>query len=197
MKPAIRELMDEHQLILRMLRVLHGMRDRLRAGGTVAAQDLEAALDFIRTFADHCHHGKEEDLLFPAMEEAGFPHDGGPIAVMLLEHERGRAHVRALDAALRRVRSGDAAALADVSREADGYAALLSSHIGKEDNILYPMAMDALPEARWPELKAEFDRVERERMGPERRAGYEALVDRLLLAYPAPELVRPAGGLCG
>jgi hemerythrin-like domain-containing protein len=196
MKPAIKDLMEDHQVILRMLRVLNGMCLRLGGGEDVAAADLDAALDFIKTFADDCHHGKEEDLLFPAMEEVGFPRDGGPVAVMLMEHEQGRAYVRAVSAALERVRSGESAALKDVSRGAMNYASLLLGHIGKEDDILYPMAMDAIPDARWKVLKTEFDRVEAERMGPKRRAGYLELVDRLLIAYPAPALVRPSGGMC-
>lgn len=196
MKPAIKELMDDHQTILRMLRALNGMCLRLGEGGEVAADDLAAALDFIKVFADYAHHGKEEDLLFPAMEEAGFPRDGGPIAVMLMEHAQGRTYVQALSAALERVRAGEAAALKDAARAASGYSALLSAHIGKEDNILYPMVLEALPAPRWESLKKEFDRVEAERMGPQRRAVYEALVERLLTAYPAPELARPAGGMC-
>lgn len=196
MKPAIKELMDDHQVILHMLRALNGMCLRIGDGQPVAVADLDAALDFIKTFADYCHHGKEEDLLFPAMGEVGFPTQGGPIAVMLMEHEQGRAFVKALTGSLERVRSGEAAALKDVARAAGGYSALLSAHIGKEDNILYPMAMDAIPDARWQILKNEFDRVETERMGPKRRAEYVTLVDRLLAAYPAPELARPAGGMC-
>lgn len=196
MKPAIKELMDDHRTILRMLRALNGMCLRVGEGRTVPAGDFAAALDFIKVFADHAHHGKEEDLLFPAMEEAGFPRDGGPIAVMLMEHAQGRAFVQSLSAALERVRAGDAAAFKDAARAASGYSALLAAHIGKEDDILYPMAMEALPAPRWEVLKKEFDQVEAERMGPGRRAAYEALVERLLSAYPAPELVRPAGGMC-
>jgi len=196
MRPAIKELMDDHQVILRMLRVLNGMCLCLDEGKKVAATDLGAALDFIKTFADFCHHGKEEDFLFPAMGEVDFPREGGPIGVMLMEHEQGRAYVKSLSAALERVRAGESAALKDVARSAKGYASLLSAHIGKEDDILYPMAMDAIAEARWKILEDEFDRIENERMGTKRRAGYVALVDRLLIAYPAPELVRPSGAMC-
>ena len=191
MRPAIKELMDDHQLILRMLRVLNGMCLCLDAGKQVAETDLGAALDFIKTFADFCHHGKEEDFLFPAMGEVGFPREGGPVGVMLMEHERGRAYVKSFSAALERVRAGESAALEDVARSAKGYASLLSDHIGKEDNMLYPMAMQAIPEARWKVLKDEFDRIENERMGPKRRAGYGALVERLLIAYPTPESTAP------
>ncbi|MBI2789793.1 MAG: hemerythrin domain-containing protein [Elusimicrobia bacterium] len=196
MKPAIKDLMDDHQIILRMLRALNGMCLRLGEGATVALADLDAALDFIKVFADYAHHGKEEDLLFPAMEEVGFPRQGGPIAVMLMENTQGRDFVKRLSEALERVRAGEAAALKDAARAASGYSSLLASHIGKEDNILYPMAMDAIPAARWTVLKERFDRVEAERMGPERRAKYIALVDRLLAAYPAPELILPRGGMC-
>lgn len=196
MKPAIKDLMDDHQIILRMLRALNGMCLRLGEGATVALADLDAALDFIKVFADYAHHGKEEDLLFPAMEEVGFPRQGGPIAVMLMEHTQGRDYVKRLSEALERVRAGEAAALKDAARAASGYSSLLAAHIGKEDNILYPMAMDAIPAARWTVLKERFDRVEAERMGPARRAGYIALVDRLLAAYPAPELILPRGGMC-
>ena len=196
MKPAIKELMDDHQVILRMLKVLNGMCLRVSEAKTVALEDLDAALDFIKTFEDYCHHGKEEDLLFPAMGEVGFPSQGGPVGVMLMEHEQGRAYVKALASALERVKAGETAALKEAARAAAGYSSLLSAHIGKEDNILYPMAMDALPDARWIELKKEFDRVEAERMGPKRREEYLALVERLLLAYPSPEPARPAGGMC-
>ncbi|MEK7233909.1 MAG: hemerythrin domain-containing protein [Elusimicrobiota bacterium] len=196
MKPAIKELMDDHQVILRMLRALNGMCLCLGEGKKVPLADLDAALDFIKTFADHCHHGKEEDFLFPAMGEVGFPREGGPVGVMLSDHEEGRAYVKSLSVALERVRSGETAALKDLARAAAGYCSLLSAHIGKEDNILYPMAMDAIPEARWKILKNEFDRIESERMGPKRRAGYVELVDRLMISYPAPELAQPSGGMC-
>ncbi|OGS18184.1 MAG: hypothetical protein A3J70_04860 [Elusimicrobia bacterium RIFCSPHIGHO2_02_FULL_61_10] len=193
MNPAIQDLMDDHQVILRMLSVLNGICLRLREGQAVAVADLDAAVDFIKTFADFCHHGKEEDILFPAMVEMGLPRESGPIAVMLMEHEQGRAYVRSLGAALERVRSGEPEALKDVSCSAMGYVSLLTDHIGKEDGILYPMAIDAIPPERWTVLKNEFDRVERERMGPQRRAGYIELVDRLLIAYPAPQTARPPG----
>lgn len=197
MKPAIKDLMEDHQAILRLLRALNGMRLKAQTGKkTVPIADLEAALDFIKTFADFAHHGKEEDLLFPAMEEVGFPREGGPVAVMLMEHEQGRAFVKAFSAALERLRAGEPAALSQALGAAQGYSGVLLGHIAKEDGILYPMAMDAIPEARWKVLKHEFDRVEAERMGPKRRAEYLALVERLLAAYPAPELVMPQAGLC-
>ncbi len=58
-------------------------------------------------FADQCHHGKEEDLLFPAMEAAGIPRESGPIGVMLEEHNIGRQYVRGMAEAVSGYRAGE------------------------------------------------------------------------------------------
>ncbi|MEK7388562.1 MAG: hemerythrin domain-containing protein [Elusimicrobiota bacterium] len=197
MKDAIQELMDDHIVILRMLAVLRGMCLRLADKGTVDCADLEAALDFIKTFADYTHHGKEEDLLFPAMEAAGFSRNAGPLAVMLMEHAQGRDHVAALSRGAAALKSGAAAAAQEILRAASGYEQLLGAHIHKEDNILYPMAMNALPEGAWKTLSENFARVETERMGPQKRAAYDRLIERLTRDYPAPPApARPAGSFC-
>lgn len=196
MKAAIQELMDDHQVILRMLGVLQGLCARLDKGGRVDFADLDAAIDFIKAFADHCHHGKEEDLLFPAMEGAGFPRDGGPIGVMLMEHARGREFVKALSNATARLKAGESAAAKEVAGAARGYVELLVGHIHKEDNILYPMALDALPDPAWKTMEKDFARVESERMGPKKRAAFIALVERLAAAYPGELPAVPDGPLC-
>jgi hemerythrin-like domain-containing protein len=90
---ATEVLKEEHKAIKVMLDVLEEICNRLEAGGMIEHKHLEQVLEFIRTFADKCHQGKEKDLLFPAMEEAGVPRKGGPIGVMLEEHEIGRDYV--------------------------------------------------------------------------------------------------------
>ena len=96
MPKAIDILMQEHRLIEQVLGSLEtcvvGIEQGLPAERTTIA-DYAA---FFRGFADACHHGKEEDLLFARMIERGFPRETGPLAVMLHEHALGRARVRAL-----------------------------------------------------------------------------------------------------
>ncbi len=185
MKAPIRELMDEHVVILRMLAVLRGMCRRLSAGERVEPGDLDAVLEFVESFADRSHHGKEEDLLFPAMMSAGFPKDAGPLAVMLMEHSRGRELVAALRRAAARLKEGASGAAREALSAALGYADLLAHHIDKEDNVLYPMALRVVPEPHWERLALSFARVEEELMGPGRRAGYETLLARLEGEYLA------------
>ncbi|HSG80710.1 MAG TPA: hemerythrin domain-containing protein [Gemmatimonadota bacterium] len=173
-------LMDEHRVIERVLSVLELATDRLEAGEQVEPGLFIDAADFIRNFADGCHHRKEEGVLFVAMNEAGMPADSGPIAVMLAEHVQARAYTRALLEGAEKMQAGDAAATDQVVQNARSYAALLRQHIAKEDQILFPMADNVLAApARQEKLLAEFERVEAEEAGADVHDRYVALADEL------------------
>src|SRR5512136_1279086 len=133
-------LKTEHQAILLMLEVAEAVSRKLEAGESIPGDDLIKIVDLIRGFADKCHHAKEEDLLFPAMEKSGIPRQGGPIGVMLVEHTEGREYVRKMKEAGEKYAAGDKKAGLQFAENARGYAALLAQHIHKEDHILYPMA---------------------------------------------------------
>jgi hemerythrin-like domain-containing protein len=141
---AIETLMAEHQQILGVIGALESYVGEVRRGGGNAAE-LGQFVAFIREFADTHHHAKEEELLFAAMVEAGFPRDGGPIAVMLHEHDQGRGHVRVLAEVAGAPAPWSAADRERLHGAATGYGDLLRAHIHKEDSILYPMAEARLP----------------------------------------------------
>jgi hemerythrin-like domain-containing protein len=82
MRPT-EELRAEHDGILVMLKILERVSGQLTSPSTVELKHLDQILEFLKVFVDRCHHGKEEDILFPALEEAGIPRRGGPIGVML------------------------------------------------------------------------------------------------------------------
>jgi hemerythrin-like domain-containing protein len=184
MKPTV-ELNREHQAILLMIRILEKLGDRLEAGETIDVGHLEKAVNFIMVFADKCHHGKEEDLLFPAMEKAGIPRTGGPLGVMLSEHVAGRAFVRAMAEAIPGLKRGDKAAAARFAESARSYGQLLSQHIFKEDHILYPMADARLSPAQQKELEACFADVEEKIIGHGKHEEYQRLLKELESAYLA------------
>src|SRR5512136_3436570 len=100
-------LRDEHRGVERMLTIVEAASKRLEAGGDVPADLYLSAVDFFRGFTDVCHHAKEEEKLFPTLEQRGILREGGPIGVMLAEHERGRAYVRAMAEAAGRYSKGD------------------------------------------------------------------------------------------
>jgi hemerythrin-like domain-containing protein len=156
---AIETLMAEHQQILAAIGALEAYAGEALHGGGEPAE-LGRFVTFIREFADAHHHAKEEDLLFAAMVEAGFPRDTGPIGVMLHEHALGRAQVGVLAEVARAPAPWSAPDRERLHAAALGYASLLRAHIQKEDGILYPMAEARLPgplRARVDEAAAAHD----------------------------------------
>ena len=91
-------LMQEHRLIDRVLTTLEAGAARVDAGQPMRPGFFIEATDFVKGFADGCHHRKEEGVLFTAMVDSGLPRESGPIAVMLAEHEEGRVYTRGLRA---------------------------------------------------------------------------------------------------
>ena len=178
MKP-IGPLMWEHRLIEQMVALLRGEIDRITSRKTVNVILVEQAVDFFRTYADRTHHGKEEELLFPALEAAGIKREGGPIGVMLEEHEQGREYVRRMNTKLSEYRAGEAEAGAAFIREARGYIALLDQHTHKEDTVLFPIAEKQISAARQAEMSNGFERIEVEKIGVGRHEEFHRMLDHL------------------
>jgi len=176
---ATEALKKDHRVIEKMLDVLEKISKKMEKGDNVPSELLKKASDFIRNFADNYHHMKEEDLLFKAMEQKGFPIEGGPIAIMLGEHNDGRGYARALAEGVEKYASGDSGAKKVIIDNARNYAGLLAQHIQKEDNILYMMADNILPEDFQNELLDKFDKVEKEKLSDRGRQYYVDLVDEL------------------
>jgi len=82
-------LKEEHALIERALAVLERVLIKIEQGHLLDLALMARLTEFFEEFADHAHHRKEEEVLFPALEEHGVPRDGGPIGVMLMEHAQG------------------------------------------------------------------------------------------------------------
>ncbi|MGQ9491779.1 MAG: hemerythrin domain-containing protein [Anaerolineae bacterium] len=172
-------LMSEHRVIERVIASLESAADRLAAGQAVRPGFFLDAAAFIKGFADGCHHRKEKGVLFERMAAVGLPREVGPIAVMLAEHEQGRAFTRGMRAAAERLAAGDAAAAHEVVANARGYAALLRQHIQKEDGILFPMAAQVIPAVQHVEVVEAFEHVEHEETGEGVHEKYLALAEAL------------------
>ena len=178
MERASDVLRSEHRGIERMLRVLEVAADRVEGGQSVPGAVFTRVVEFIRGFADGCHHAKEERTLFPLLEERGIPRQG-PIGVMLREHEEGRRYVRAMAAAIEGYERGDPAARRALVENARGYTTLLRLHIMKEDNVLFPMSDRALSEEEQRGLVERFEEIEREEVGEGVHEKYHEMIDEL------------------
>lgn len=153
-------LSQEHRVIEGMLNRLEERIAAAEAGEPFPRPFFEEALDFFRNFADGCHHAKEENLLFPRMKERGVPEHGGPIGVMLAEHDQGRAYLKAVRENLDAAAQGSPDARAVVFANATAYIGMLRLHIHKEDNILFRIAQMVLQPDDVADLNREFAAVE-------------------------------------
>ena len=145
--------------------------------------DLQKIIEFFKEFADNCHHRKEEDILFPALEEYGVPNEGGPIGVMLSEHVVGRENVKGMNDAIADIKEGKESASEEFVRYARDYIALLTEHIDKENNILFVMADTRIPEEKQQSLLLEFEKAEEEKIGPGVHEKYHKLLNELSEVY--------------
>ncbi len=165
MNTATETLRAEHDAILCMLDATERTAYRIESGETVSPDILDGLIEFFQVFADKCHHGKEEDLLFPLLERKGLPKSGGPIGVMLADHAQGRELIRLMTDAAGRFRAGNPAAAREWASAAGSYAAFLRSHIQKENHVLFVMAERLLTSDEQERLAAEFEKLEVEKMG--------------------------------
>lgn len=172
-------LMSEHRVIERVIAALNRAAERLELGEMVRAEFFEEAADFVKGFADGCHHFKEEQVLFKALVAHGLSEQQGPVGAMLFEHEQGRNLIRQLREAVARMKMGDQEAVSQVVQNARMYAGLLQQHILKEDNVLFPLADRVIPADQHDQVEEGFEKVEHEETGEGVHEKYLALADAL------------------
>jgi hemerythrin-like domain-containing protein len=172
-------LMQEHRVIEGVLDTLQTATQMMDSNTLVRPGFFIEAADFIRGFADGCHHHKEEGVLFKMMVSNGMAEDSGPVGMMLSEHEMGRKFTRAMRSAAENWDHGDESARQEVLENARGYVALLRQHILKEDKILFPMADQVIPEVEHQAVFDGFEKVEHEETGEGIHEKYLALAGKL------------------
>ena len=171
------QLRHEHELVLMVVEAMEREVADIGKTGRVHRERVAQMVDFTRNFTDGCHHSKEERVLFPALEERDAA-AGGPVSVMLSEHEAGREAIRAIDAALPDVDESEAARAA-VAENLALYAHLLRLHINKENTVLFPLAERMLSDQEQEMLAAEFKRIEEEETGAGVHQRYHELAHTL------------------
>ena len=178
----IAELKDEHQAVKLTLRILGKISARLTRGEKVELTHLDQLLEFLTTFVDKCHHGKEEGLLFPALEKAGVPNESGPIGVMLREHDLGRGYIRSLRQGVTGLKANEEATRL-VVESIKSYSDLLTQHIDKEDNILYPIAEKTFSKEQNKNLLEGFEEIEEQRVGAGKHEEFHRMLHHLKEVY--------------
>lgn len=151
-------LIAEHELIERAMAVLRQALENMTASikNPVA---MERAIDFLLQFGDKIHNTKEEQYLFPLMQERGVPVDGGPIGVMLMEHDAERTLLAAMLQQLPGLAAASAQEIHRFQSKGMEYLAVRAEHIWKENDVLYPMGRRLMQEEDNGRLLTAFDNL--------------------------------------
>lgn len=168
-------LVAEHQIIERGLAAL----DQVLNEGRIDIPFMQMAIDFFRSFADGCHHAKEEGQLFPMLESAGIKREGGPIGCMLHQHMVGRALVSRIADALARYEMGATAEEVEIQEASREFIKTLRHHIVHEGGMLFWMAEQVLDANRQGALSAEFAQVSQSPKQAGRHEKYSAIADQM------------------
>lgn len=176
-KNIIAPLMMEHRVIERMVRLIQGEIDRIGQTKRVDAEFVDTSADFFREFADRCHHGKEEDILFRELAKRKLSSEHRRIMDELIaEHKLGRSRVKALREAKERYAQGESGALGEIIELLKTLVDFYPRHIEKEDKHFFLPVMRYFSKA---ELQEMFEQGEEfERSMP--HAEYEQIVERLV-----------------
>ena len=184
MPTATQLLRQEHDAVAKILRLSEDLAHRLDRGERVSSDVLDKVLEVLRVFVDQCHHSKEEELLFPLLEAKGLPRVGGPLGVMLDEHEKGRTRITEMTAAAEDYRLKVEGAGCRWAHAARAYADLLRAHLDKENNVLFVMAERMLTPDEQASLAEGFEKLEVEKIGAGRHEQIHAMMAELFAGAP-------------
>lgn len=182
MKPT-EDLIHEHQAIKVMLSIMSKIAVNIRNGEGVDNDDIAKIVNFLRVFADKCHHGKEETSLFPALVEAGIPNEGGPVGVMLHEHVLGREYIREMETSADSLKAGYSESAQSLAGSLINYVNLLQNHIQKEENVLFKMADKVLSAAQQDSIYEQFEKIEEDVVGHGVHEQFHELLKQLKSKY--------------
>jgi len=152
-----RILVNEHCLIEQVLNCLERMVERCASRGRLEGAPARDAILFLHGFIERCHCAKEETDLLPTMRALGISPERCLGCSMLQRREEGRLHVAAMEAAIEPASGGDPSALKTFTEHAQAYIELLLEYIAKQEDCLFPMIAQALPEPGETQLEAAMD----------------------------------------
>jgi hemerythrin-like domain-containing protein len=180
---ATENLREEHEGIKLMLKIMGKIVDDLEKGKDLQNEHFEKIIDFNNGFIEKCHHMKEEGILFPTLEEKGIAKKGGPIGMMLHEHQLGREFNRNLSNAFNEYKNGNESALSGIISNTKDYIQLLRSHIEKENDVLFMMANKVLDKNLQSEMFKAFEKYEEDVIGAGKHEEYHKLLKELKNMY--------------
>jgi hemerythrin-like domain-containing protein len=174
-------LMREHRLIEHMLELMKSELEKMKQLNRVDSVFIETATDFIKTYADRCHHGKEEDVLFRDLAKKPLQEEHRTIMEDLLgEHVHGRNMVRKLTDAHERYLAGEEEALPKITAPLQELIEFYPRHIFKEDKEFFYPCMEYFSKQELDRMLDEFWDFDRKLIHEKYERTVKTLKDRLV-----------------
>jgi len=150
-------LMKEHRLIERMIALLMREAKNLESGADLDAGFIKEAVDFMKTYADECHHGKEENILFRELAKKQLAQEhAGIMSQLVADHKYGRKTVKKFAEANALYEKGDKNARSEVLACLQALVKLYPQHIEKEDKRFFLPCMSYFNDKERDAMLAEF-----------------------------------------
>ena len=168
---AFEVLFEEHEIIEQTIEVLNKYAKNLQERKKVPPKVLNEIIDIIKNFADKCHHGKEEDVLFPLIKKTNAK-EVKIISILLKEHKKGRNFIKELTKAISKKDTNG------MIKNANGYINLLPQHIKKE-NLIFPRWINPLSDEIKDGLFDRFEEIEEKVIGLGKHQEYVKNIGKL------------------
>ncbi len=156
------QLMIEHRLIERVIKLWKAELERIEKNKCADPSFIDKAVDFMKIYADRCHHGKEEDILFRDMKKKPISGEISRILQELMdEHVISRKNLAGLVDARKKYEAGDKAALKDIHKAIKTITELYPQHIEKEDKRFFLPSMNYFSDDEKARMITEFNDFDR------------------------------------
>lgn len=180
---ATEQLIAEHEAVKLVLRIFQVISANIQKGREINNNHLDRLLEFLKVFVDKCHHTKEEELLFPLLQKKNPNRIGGPVGVMLNEHVQGRSLIKQISQEIEKYNKDAKNEGPKIIEGLGKYTSLLSQHIRKENEILFPMADSILSESEQNKLFEAFEELETNRIGLGTHEGFHNMLKEYKMVY--------------
>jgi len=180
---ATENLMEEHESIKLMLNVMEKIAENIGNNKGLWVPHFEKILKFIKGFADQCHHGKEENILFPALYKKEMSREDGPLGIVLHEHHHGREIIQHLSKVFEEYKNNNYKAANEIMQDVFAYVQLLRTHIEMENTVLFILADKLLNNEEQNVLYEELKKYEKNDIGISKQNEYHNILDELISVY--------------
>jgi hemerythrin-like domain-containing protein len=173
-------LREEHGVTMKMLATLQRFIAKVVDLEEGESKDLKALIEFFEIYVDRCHHGKEEQVLFPALSRTRTAGIDSLIGSLMQEHREARTSMEQIESHAVTLHSCSEAARYEFRERADRYVDLVRKHIRKENSELLPLIEERFSETERLQIAGQFHDVEKATLGSSGLEIFLVSVRRLL-----------------